>query len=64
MAVGLVLSVSTAYIVFVGDHIRSGGMGGYYTDEGHYRSDDMDEYYTTGGDHQRSEGIGVGINRT
>ena len=39
------------------DHIRSDGMGGYYTPDGHIRSDGMGGYYTPDG-HIRSDGMG------
>ncbi len=41
-----------------GDHIRSDGFGGYYTNEGHYRNDGFGGLYTPGGGHQRSDGFG------
>lgn len=44
--------------VFAGDHYRSDGNGGYYSNEGHYRNDGNGGYYTPGGDHQRSDGNG------
>ena len=40
------------------EHIRSDGMGGFYTDQGHVRSDGMGGYYHPNGDHQRSDGFG------
>ena len=39
------------------EHIRSDGMGGYYTPNGHIRSDGMGGYYTPNG-HIRSDGMG------
>ena len=41
-----------------GEHVRSDGNGGYYTDEGHYRSDGRGGLYKPDGGHQRSDGRG------
>ena len=41
-----------------GDHYRSDGNGGYYSNEEYYRSDSNGGFYTPGGGHQRSDGNG------
>lgn len=41
LALALLLPLSSAFA----EHIRSDGMGGFYTDRGHVRSDGMGGYY-------------------
>ena len=53
----LILCLIILSIPAFAEHIRSDGMGGFYTDNDHIRSDGMGGYYTNEG-HIRSDGMG------
>ena len=53
----LVLTMVLVSGTCLAGHMRSDGMGGYYTPDGHIRSDGMGGYYTPDG-HVRSDGMG------
>ena len=40
------------------EHILSDGMGGFYTNEGHYMSDGVGGLYILNGGHIMSDGVG------
>lgn len=58
-AVTILVTILISHLAFAsGDHIQSDKIGGYFTQEGHYRSDGRGCFFTPDGKHMQSDGMG------